>query len=64
MGIFACCAQIDLREAREREVATLDEQSTSSGIAERTLSAIKFEGKNRGGEGTTPVTTACPEAGK
>ena len=20
---------------------------------------IKFEGKNRGGEGTTPVTTAC-----
>ena len=24
----------------------------------------KNEGKNRGGEGTTPVTTACPEAGK
>ena len=25
----------------------------------------KIEGKNRGGEGTTPVTTACPEeAGK
>ena len=23
-----------------------------------------IEGKNRGGEGTTPVTTACPEAGK
>ena len=29
-----------------------------------TLCAIKIEGKNRGGEGTTPVTTACPEAGK
>ena len=25
---------------------------------------IKIEGKNRGGEGMTPVTTACPEAGK
>ena len=29
-----------------------------------TLCAIKNEAKNRGGEGTTPVTTACPEAGK
>ena len=27
-------AQIDLRKARERELATLDETSTSSGIAE------------------------------
>ena len=25
---------------------------------------IKTEGENRGKEGTTPVTTACPEAGK
>ena len=24
----------------------------------------KIEGKNRGEEGTTPVTTACPEAEK
>ena len=24
----------------------------------------KIEGKNRGGEGKTPVTTACPEAKK
>ena len=24
----------------------------------------KIEGKNRGGEGTTPVATAFPEAGK
>ena len=28
------CAQIDLRKARDRELATLDEKSTSSGIAE------------------------------
>ena len=28
------CVQIDLRKARERELATLDEKSTSSGIAE------------------------------
>ena len=28
------CAQLDLRKARERELATLDEKSTSSGIAE------------------------------
>ena len=32
-GIFSC-AQIDLRKARERELATLDDKSTSSGIAE------------------------------
>ena len=30
----------------------------------QTLCAIKIEGKNRGEEGTTPVTTARPEAGK
>ena len=28
------CAPIDLRKARERELATLDEKSTSSGMAE------------------------------
>ena len=33
VGAFSC-AQIGLRKAREREVATLDENSTSSGIAE------------------------------
>ena len=33
LGLFSC-AQIDLRKARERESATFDEQSTSSGIAE------------------------------
>ena len=32
-GLFSC-AQIDFRKAREREVATLDEKSTSSGISE------------------------------
>ena len=33
VGTFSC-AQIDLRKARERELATLDIKSTSSGIAE------------------------------
>ena len=33
VGTFSC-AQFDLRKARERELATLDEKSTSSGIAE------------------------------
>ena len=33
-GHFLACAQIDLRKARERELATCDEKSTSSGIAE------------------------------
>ena len=31
---FFSCTQIDLRKTRERELATLDEKSTSSGIAE------------------------------
>ena len=33
LGLFSC-GQIDLRKARECELATFDEQSTSSGIAE------------------------------
>ena len=33
LGVFSC-AQIVLRKARERELATLDEKSTSSWIAE------------------------------
>ena len=33
VGTF-CCAQTDLRKARERELATLDEKLTSSGTAE------------------------------
>ena len=35
---------------------TLDEKSTSSGIAEPYECATKNEGENRGKEGTTPVT--------
>ena len=64
MGAFSF-AQIDLRKARQRgELATLAEKSTISGTAEAYLCAIKIEVKNRGEEGATPVTTACPEAGK
>ena len=33
VGAFSC-GQIGLRKARERELATLNEQSTRSGIAE------------------------------
>ena len=61
-GLFSC-AQVDLREARERELAKLDENRRAVGLLNR-MRAIKIEGKNRGEEGTTPVTTACPEAGK
>ena len=32
--LILVCAQIDLRKARERELAALDEKLTSSGIAE------------------------------
>ena len=42
------CAQIGLRKARECELATLDETSTSSGIA-RPYARQKIEGQNRGG---------------
>ena len=42
----------------------LDKNNMSSGIAEPCVCAMKTEGKNRRGEGTTPATTACPEAGK
>ena len=62
VGTFSC-AQNDLRKARERELAALDEKSTSSEIAEP-YARKKIEGKNRGEEGATPMTTACPEAVK
>ena len=61
LGLFLG-AQIDLRKDRERELATLDENRRAVRLLN--LFAIKIEGKNRGGEGTTPVTTACPEARK
>ena len=59
-----------LRKARECELATLDEKSTSSGgIAELIVyvCAIEIEGKNRGEEARRDDTcdhAACPEAGK
>ena len=58
------CAQIDFRKARERELATFIRWTIDEQWDCWTLCAIKVEGKNRGGEGMTPVTTACPEAGK
>ena len=52
--------KIDWRKARERELATFDENRQAVG----TLNPMrdKNEGTYRGEEGTTPVTTACPEA--
>ena len=57
------CAQIDLREARERELPTLDKKLTSSGIA-KLYARLKSKARTGGEEGTTPVTTACPECWK
>ena len=56
------CAQIDVQKARERELATLVEKRREVGLMNPMRD--KVEGKNRGEEGTTPMTTACPEAGK
>ena len=44
------CAQIDLRKARERELATLDEKSTSSGCAEP-CARSKSKARTGGGGG-------------
>ena len=40
---------------RERELAIVDENRRAVGMRD------KNEGTYRGGEGTTPVTTTCPE---
>ena len=61
VGTF-CCAQIDSRKARKRELATFDESRREVGMLNPMRD--KTEGACRGGEGTTPETTACPEAGK
>ena len=45
----SCCALVDVRKARERELATLDEKWTTSGCW--TLCAKKNEDKNREGKG-------------
>ena len=47
---FLLCAQIDLRKARERELATPDEKSTSSGIAEP-FARLKLKARTRGEKG-------------
>ena len=62
VGPFSC-AQIDMRKARERELATLVEKSTSSGVAEPPARQNLYARTGRG-KGRHLVTTACPEAGK
>ena len=58
VGTFSCI-KIDLQKARERELATFDDNRRAVGMLNpmRDKSEITY----RGGEGTTPVTTACPE---
>ena len=60
VGTFSC-AQIDSRKARKRDLATFDELRRAVGMLNPMRD--KSEGTYRGGEGTTPETTACPEAG-
>ena len=48
-----------LRQYRERELATFDENRRAVGMLNPTRD--KSEDTYRGGEGTTPVTAACPE---
>ena len=52
----------DSRKARERKLAKIDEYRRALG----TLKSLrdKNEVTYGGGGGTTPVTTACPEAGE
>ena len=63
LGLFSC-TQVDLRKAREREIATFDEKSTSNGIAEPYARQKMKARTGGGGKGTRPVTMALPEAGK
>ena len=55
---FSCIKNYQ-RKARERELATFDENRRAVGMLNPTRD--KIEGTYRGGEGTTPETTACPE---
>ena len=49
VGTFLC-AQMDLREARGRELATLDQTSTSSGVA-KSYAWQKFKARTEGEKG-------------
>ena len=63
VGTFSC-AQIDLRKARERLLATYTRWKIDEQWDCWTLCAIQIEGKNRGGEGTTPVTSGLSRSWK
>ena len=59
LGLFLVYKLTCGKRESVRYVATLDEKIDEEWDY-RTLCAMKIEGKNRGGKGTTPVTTACP----
>ena len=46
-------------KARERELATFDENRRA--VVMLNPMGDKIKGTYRGGEGTTPLTTVCPE---
>ena len=48
------------RKARERELATSDDNRRAVGM-QNPMRDKKNKGTYRGGEGTTPVISACPE---
>ena len=57
-GFFLCTNSL-ARKARERELATFDEKTTRSGIAEP-YAREKSKASTGGEKGRHPVTTACP----
>ena len=58
VGTFSCTKD-DQRKARERELASFDENRRAVGTLNPMR--VKNEGTYRGGKGTAPLTTACQE---
>ena len=56
---FSCIKKKMINNSEKRELATFDGNRRAEGIADPMRD--KNEGTHRGGEGTTPVTTVCPE---
>ena len=59
VGVSLLHKKVDCGKARERELATFDENRRAVGM----LNPVRDEneGTYRGGEGMTPATTTCPE---
>ena len=57
---FSCIKNVE-RKARKRELATLDENQRAVGMLKPTVYRRDKNEGTYGGEGRTPVPTACPE---